>query len=84
MKDIQKEAKERYPIGCKFQTLTSYPSKSKYVLKLDNKTYSINGNSIWAGKYQGCLYYGGKWAKIISYPKNYIPPINKFENYEIY
>lgn len=64
MNSIQSKCMEIYPIGCHFVPAGGYDN-GPYILKSDNVTYSIRGNCIWAGLTQGCLYYEGKWAKVI-------------------
>lgn len=77
------EAKRRYPIGTVFLEATN--GEEKYtVKKFDDDLgrggwYSTNciivhvrGGTVW-GKY---LYFNGKWADIIKYPKGWIKTVN--------
>ena len=66
MKEIQEECKRRFPIGCTFIPVGSSNSK---ILKKDSYTYSIVGKQIWAHSGAGYLYENGKWAKLVSLPK---------------
>jgi len=76
------EAKQRFPIGCKFINTVG----EEYVLQSDNYTYKISANnSVWAQSGAGCLYQNGKWAEIISKPESNLkvealkPTETKFE-----
>ena len=66
MEEIQEECKKRFPIGCTFIPVGSSNSK---ILKKDSYTYSIVGKQIWAHSGAGYLYENGKWAKLVSLPK---------------
>jgi len=67
IKEIQKICIEKYPIGCSFRPIDYCASRE---LKLDDFTYKIVGNFIFAHKDGGLLYKNGKWAELISLPKN--------------
>lgn len=66
MEDIQRQCKEKYPIGCTFK-VGSFSSIS--ILKNDSTTYKIDGDNIYAGYMQGLLYRKGVWATLISLPE---------------
>jgi len=66
MKDIQEEAKKRFPIGCKFIPVDG---DNTYTLIEDDCTYTINCYSIWAHSIHGSLYTNGKWATLVSLPE---------------
>ena len=66
MKEIQEECKKRFPIGCTFIAVGSCMHR---ILKEDSDTYKIVGNNIWAHGGAGCLYKNGKWAELVSLPK---------------
>lgn len=66
MKDIQEEAKKRFPIGCKFIPVDGVTT---YTLIEDDCTYKINNKSIWAHNMHGYLYLEGKWATLVSSPE---------------
>ena len=66
MKEIQEECKKRFPIGCTFIAVGSCMHR---ILKEDSNTYKIVGNNIWAHSGAGCLYKNGKWAELVSLPK---------------
>lgn len=66
MKDIQEEAKKRFPIGCKFIPVDG---DNTYTLIEDDCTYTINCYSIWAHSIHGSLYANGKWATLVSLPE---------------
>ena len=72
MEEIQEEAKRRFPIGCKYQDRFGI----KYVLRSDDITYRISGNSIYAHGSGGCLYGDGIWSTNLDAPKEI--------NYEVY
>lgn len=61
MLEIQRQAKEKFPIGCTFNNTEG----NTHVLLEDTETYKINGTSIWAHCGAGCLYSNGKWATLI-------------------
>ncbi len=61
MLEIQKQAKEKFPIGSTFNNTEG----NRYVLLEDNVTYTIHGKSIWAHNGAGCLYANGKWAYLV-------------------
>ena len=65
MKEIQEECKRRFPIGCTFIDTDG----DKQVLKEDSVTYQIKSNMIYAHDCAGCLYKNGKWAELVSLPK---------------
>jgi len=66
MKDIQEEAKKRFPIGCKFIPADSHKT---HTLIEDYCTYEIHGKYIWAHNGHGHLYEDGKWATLVSLPE---------------
>lgn len=66
MKDIQEEAKKRFPIGCKFIPVDGVTT---YTLIEDSCTYEISGKHIYAHDMHGCLYNKGKWATLVSSPE---------------
>lgn len=66
MKEIQEEAKKRFPIGCKF--IPAY-SGNTYTLIEDSSTYKIYEKNIFAHYMSGNLYYNGKWATLVSLPE---------------
>lgn len=66
MKDIQEEAKKRFPIGCKFIPVNGTDT---YTLIKDNCTYTIYEKSIFAHHMSGELYNNGKWATLVSSPE---------------
>ena len=61
MLEIQRQAKEKFPIGCTFNNTEGHV----YVLSEDNVTYTIRGTNIWAHNGAGCLYDNGKWATLV-------------------
>ena len=65
MKEIQEECKRRFPIGCTFIDTDG----DKQVLKEDSVTYQIKLNMIYAHDCAGYLYKNGKWAELVSSPK---------------
>ena len=80
MKEIQEEAKRRFPIGCYFIR----PDEGKMVRKLlkNSTTYQISGNHyIYADEGNGSLWIEGKWATLVDKDGN---PIPETVNYEIY
>ena len=82
MKEIQEECKKRFPIGC---TLISVNGSSKnIVLKQDHTTYTIVDNMIYAGNGQGYLYFDGKYATLVSLPKENITEIPEYVECVIY
>jgi hypothetical protein len=66
MKDIQEEAKKRFPIGCKFIPVGS---TNIYTLLEDSCTYKIHYKHIYAHDCHGSLYNNGKWATLVSLPE---------------
>lgn len=57
-------AKKKYPIGIKYESVSSV--RTKHRLVSDSITYSFIENSkIYGGSGQGCLYLDGKWAEIL-------------------
>lgn len=69
MKEIQAEAKRRFPIGCKFKSISGHT----YELIQDGSVYSIHGSSIWASSGYGLLYESGKWAELLEECKSSEP-----------
>lgn len=67
MKDIQEEAKKRFPIGCKFIPVNG---TGTYTLKEDSYTYTIHSKQIYAHDCHGTLYNNGKWATLVSSPES--------------
>ena len=67
MKDIQEEAKKRFPIGCKFIPVNS---TNTYTLIEDSYTYTIHSKQIYAHDCHGTLYNNGKWATLVSLPES--------------
>ena len=74
MKEIQEECKKRFPIGCTYICTT----ETEYVLKDDSYTYHIIGQTIWAHSGGGLLYADGKYATLISLPKENITEIPEY------
>ena len=66
MEEIQEKCKKRFPIGCTFIAVGSCMHR---ILKEDSNTYKIVGNNIWAHSGAGYLYEDGKWAELVSLPK---------------
>jgi hypothetical protein len=66
MKDIQEEAKKRFPIGCKFIPIDYITT---YTLIEDDCTYKIKDKYIFAHNRHGYLYINGKWATLVSSPE---------------
>lgn len=66
MKDIQEEAKKRFPIGCKFIPVNG---TGTYTLKEDSYTYTIHSKQIYAHDCHGTLYNNGEWATLVSSPE---------------
>lgn len=81
MKFIQKEAKKRFPIGCRLRNTEGNPIN---ILRNDYCTYEINGKRIWTHSGGGALYDNGKWAKLIDDSGNVVDFDNPNPNYEIY
>jgi Ser-tRNA(Ala) deacylase AlaX len=79
MREIQKETKKRFPIGCYFRNTQGSLKK----LEKDDCTYSIDGNMIYANYGMGCLYDDGIWAKLCDQNGNKIY-LNQEPQYEIY
>ena len=61
MLEIQRQAKEKFPIGCTFNNTEG----NRHVLLEDTETYTIHDTSIWAHGGAGCLYDNGKWAYLV-------------------
>ena len=66
MEEIQEECKRRFPIGCTFMPVGSYIHR---ILKEDSRTYKIVDKQIRAHSGAGYLYEDGKWAELVSLPK---------------
>ena len=66
MEEIQEECKRRFHIGCTFIAVGSCMHR---ILKEDSYTYRIVGKNIWAHLGAGYLYENGKWAELVSLPK---------------
>lgn len=62
MLEIQKQCKEKFPIGCSFINTEGVKIN---VLSEDNVTYTIHDTSIWANNGAGCLYKDGEWAALV-------------------
>lgn len=60
-------AKTNYPIGCVFKNQLG----QEYTLEKDSYTYQLYDNTIYAHHGAGLLYWDGRWAELVSYPKNY-------------
>ena len=65
IKEIQEECKRRFPIGCTYIDT----SETEHVLKEDSCTYRVIDKQIWAHSGAGYLYKNGKWAELVSLPK---------------
>jgi hypothetical protein len=65
MKEIQAECEKRFPIGCTFINTEG----DKFTLENDNSVYKIVDDMIYASYNQGCLYYEGRYAELVSLPK---------------
>jgi hypothetical protein len=65
MKEIQAECEKRFPIGCTFINTEG----DEFVLKNDSEVYRIVDDMIYASYDQGCLYCEGKYAELVSLPK---------------
>lgn len=61
MLEIQRQAKEKFPIGSTFNNTKG----DRHVLLGGGGTYEINGTDIWAHCGAGCLYQNGKWATLV-------------------
>lgn len=66
MQEIQEEAKRRFPIGCKFKSI----SGDTFVLELDQVVYSIHDTNIYAHDGAGLLYGDSKWAELLELPES--------------
>lgn len=66
MEEIQEECKRRFPIGCTFIAVGSCMPR---ILEEDSCTYKIVNKQIWAHSGAGYLYENGKWAELVSLPK---------------
>jgi len=66
MEEIQEECKRRFPIGCTFISVVDCMHR---ILKEDLCTYKIVNKLIWAHSGAGYLYGDGKWAELVSLPK---------------
>ena len=64
MLEIQRQAKEKFPIGCTFINT----QKNAHVLLNHLSTYEIHDNQIYAHNGGGLLYNNGKWATIHNEP----------------
>jgi len=70
--DLLEEANKRYPVGTKYQGVDS---TNEHTVEEGWKAYWYDGytlpegKAIAMGKLKGLVYKGGKWAKIISQPK---------------
>ena len=74
MEKIQEECKKRFPIGCTFINT----SGNKYILKEDHITYHIFSNMICTHSCGGYLYENGKYAELISLPKENVTEIPEY------
>ncbi len=70
IEEAQEECKRRFPIGCKYKSIAG----DIFTLRLDNLTYSIHNDDIYAYLLEGSLYSRGVFAELISYPKGYKVP----------
>lgn len=61
MQAIQEECKRRFPIGCEYKCAMNH---NRGKLKMDDYTYRIVDDSIYAHAGSGCLYKNGKYATI--------------------
>jgi hypothetical protein len=71
MKDIQAEAKRRFPIGCEFLYASAIEYKPRRLIQ-DDHVYRIVENMIYASNSLGCLYIDGQWASLISMPETVV------------
>jgi len=67
MKDIQRQCKEKYPIGSIVEDITY---SIEHCLEDDGCIYSIHGNQIYSIMGKGLLYDNGKWATLVSLPES--------------
>ena len=65
MEDIQRQCKEKFPIGSKVKNTDGF----KHVIEQDDAVYRIVGNQIYSSDDKGLLYENGKWATLIELPK---------------
>ena len=65
MKEIQKECKRRFPIGCTYKSTRG----GTFTLQKDSTTYEIMSDNIYGHSGGGSLYDYGKWAELLEYPK---------------
>lgn len=65
MEDIQRQCKEKYPIGSRVKSTSGY----HHVIEQDDTVYAIRGNHIHSTLGWGLLYNNGKWAEVIELPK---------------
>lgn len=66
MFDIQRECKEKYPIGA----IVKNTEGKEHCITEDEELYRIVENYIYSSFLQGCLYDDGEWAELISLPKS--------------
>lgn len=69
--ELLEEAKLRYPVGCKFKS--AYNGNLE-TCDIEPFYYKYYDNDIAARSEGGVIYYKNKWAEIVSYPEDYIPP----------
>ncbi len=65
MLDIQRQCKEKFPIG----SIVKNTSGDEHCIIEDGKLYRIVENYIYSSDDEGCLYEDGKWATLVSLPK---------------
>lgn len=68
IEEAQEECKRRFPIGCKYKSIAG----DIFTLRLDNLTYSIHNDDIYAHLLEGSLYSRGVFAELISLPEDYV------------
>ena len=87
IKELLNEAYRRYPKGTEFKSAYRGTPMVSYGIGGWANNISGSKNIIWSldegNANYGWLYKNGKWAEIISYPKNYIKPqiINTYSIY---
>jgi hypothetical protein len=76
MREIQAEAKRRYPIGCEYKNIGTTNFKK---LVQDNVVYRINDKQIYAHDGGGLLYDNGYWAEVAvsEYKQTYFPDLSQ-------
>lgn len=78
--ELLEEAKRRYPVGTNFKS--PYSGNEIKIVGINFK-FNTNEKDIYEVNTNGFVYYEGKWAEIVSLPKDYVTGIDPIKEYPL-